>query len=106
MTRAYRGGKAHGTTVRRDDADDWRDRAACGTASPSEQRDFTDGSVHPSNMAPLARKFCDHCPVRTECTAWAWTENAFMGVAGGYLWGFAAGRHYRHNPEYRRLVKL
>lgn len=87
---------------------DWRERAACATASPDEQAALTGGAGgNGQNTKPAktaVRKYCDVCPVRTECFDWASGEPHFMGVAGGLLFGFETGKHYR--SEHRRLLKL
>lgn len=95
---------AHGTSYA--DSLGWRDRAACASANPAEQAAMTDGTGHTGLRAAreAARKFCDDCPVRTECFNWAQGERLFMGVAAGMLFGFQSGKHYR--PDYRRLVEL
>ncbi len=94
-------------------AEDWRDRAACGSATLKEQQILTGGDAgyrganapyYRSAAKAVARKFCDHCPVRVQCYNWASSEPMFMGIAGGMLLGFEAGKHYR--ADHRRIIKL
>lgn len=103
--RRGRGASAYATSY---DTADWRERAACGDATPAEQNAMTGGyGGNGHNLAPAtdtARKYCDHCPVRQQCYIWASGEDHFMGVAAGFFFGFETGRHYR--SEHRRIVKL
>lgn len=48
------------------DTPDWMDNAACAGAT----FDFTPDSETPAGLAD-ASKFCDPCPARTDCLAWA-----------------------------------
>jgi len=70
-------------------SEDWRTRARCqglGTAAPFA----APGSKEATTFAKI---FCERCPVRDECLAFALAVGEFQGVYGGLT-----------GPERRRLV--
>ena len=66
--------------------DDWRHRAACIDAPPNLFVDAADGD-QPSQEPyfPTAKhlRYCDPCPVRTECLAYALDTRQDYGIWGG-----------------------
>jgi WhiB family redox-sensing transcriptional regulator len=65
--------RVHGT----DRGDDWRDEGACRQVDPDE---FFAKSTH---AVRKAKRVCDGCPVRQQCTQFALDNDERFGVWGG-----------------------
>lgn len=68
----------------------WWDQAACRGLSPEwfvpVGDSFEDTSEEPWDPHPLAKRFCDACPVRVECLAFALAHPELRGTWGGLSW--------------------
>lgn len=66
----------------------WHDRAACSATTEQEAHAMV--SPGTGNMTARDReiieKYCDACPVKAQCSAWAVGEEYFIGIAGGRRW--------------------
>lgn len=85
-------GRSRGVTRR-----DWRYHAACKDASPSEASIFIQGYAGRDQATwmraavRLSRTYCQRCPVRAQCLAWAMKEPGFTGLAAGVVFQFLRG---------------
>lgn len=61
----------------------WRERASCTSEDP--ELFFPIGVGGPARyQATIAKRVCDHCPVRNECLQWALESRQDYGVWGGH----------------------
>lgn len=61
----------------------WHQRAACNRAPEADQEAFTGHAPTKDIAQDIARRYCDRCPVKAQCYAWAYSEHLFAGIAGG-----------------------
>ena len=78
----------------------WQERSACQGAPEVDKAAFT-GYPSKETAKDLKRRYCDRCPVRTQCLNWAYDDWAFTGVAGGMM--FAGEKSSGKN---RRAIKI
>lgn len=63
----------------------WRERASCKGADPAQFEERTIRSIKnvPPEVLAAAYRFCQPCPVRSECKAEADENPALTGLLGG-----------------------
>lgn len=75
----------------------WTEAALCGSAPERDKQTFTGAFPTLDIARDIARRYCNQCPVKSECLNWAYDDWAFTGIAGGmaFVGEKASGRNRR-----------
>lgn len=79
----------------------WAEQAKCAYAPEVDKQVMLSYFVKRSVALDVKKRYCDQCPVVTQCLNWAIEDWAFTGIAGGMLF---AGE--RSSGQTRRMIKL
>jgi hypothetical protein len=93
-TPSYRPPSGAGTSL--SNAWAWQDEARCADAPERDKISFTLQAPVSIVAKDIVRRYCDDCPVKTSCFAWAKNEPLFSGIAGGAVWSEQKMAGYRH----------
>lgn len=85
--------------ARGDDELAWQHQGACaqeGALDEYATNPFDSASYliedKPEEVEALFYKFCNRCPVVSQCLSWAEADKAYAGMAAGRIWGRKGGR--------------